>query len=90
MFRHAMFLVALISLPVLGGEPASAKVADSDAQDFVFFQESRPLLLRIHFRVAGRSYAEDWDDVMRRLFQFIDANGDGVVIPQRNCRRLRV
>lgn len=50
-----------------------------DIQDFVFFAQSRPLLVRAHVRVDGKSYRAAWDEYVNNVLKFLDTDGDGVL-----------
>jgi Ca2+-binding EF-hand superfamily protein len=49
----------------------------TDAQDFVYFGDSRPVLVRMHLHIDGKSYQAAWDAYLKELFKFLDINGDG-------------
>lgn len=55
------------------------RVGEEDAQEFVFLTEARPLLVRLHVRVDGKSFTDAWDEFMKYLFAYLDVNGDGVL-----------
>jgi Ca2+-binding EF-hand superfamily protein len=57
--------------------PPEAPKADRDYHDVVWFAEKRPVLLRLHLTVDGRPLASVWDDYVTRIFNYLDANGDG-------------
>jgi Ca2+-binding EF-hand superfamily protein len=71
-----MLLVLLLFLPAISAEPAPAV---RDAQDFVFLGETRPVLIRLHVFVDGKSLQSAWDDFMKYLFNYLDVDGDGVL-----------
>jgi Ca2+-binding EF-hand superfamily protein len=58
---------------------AGAAKADQDWQDLVYLGETRPLLIRLHVQVNGKSYQAAWDDFMKYMFKYLDTNGDGVL-----------
>src|SRR5207247_3281987 len=60
------------------GPAAKARVA-ADAQDFVFFSETRPLLVRLHVQIDGKPLQAAWDDFIKHVFKSLDINGDGVL-----------
>src|SRR5262249_12082753 len=62
-------------------EPAKAKVAKTnyDAPTFVYLGESRPVLVRLHVEVGGKSIDAAWNQFMESLFKYLDVNGDGVL-----------
>lgn len=57
------------------GPPAPA----NDVQDLVFLRGNRPVLLRLHVRVAGKPFTAIWDAYIDQLFAHLDVNGDGVL-----------
>jgi Ca2+-binding EF-hand superfamily protein len=52
-----------------------------DAQDLVFFHANRPLHVRIRIHIDGQAFQTAWQNYLRKLFSFLDANGDGVLNP---------
>jgi Ca2+-binding EF-hand superfamily protein len=63
-------------------QPGDQGAAADDVQEFVFLAESRPVLVRLHVRVDGKSLQVGWDDCMKYLFNYLDVNGDGVLNKQ--------
>lgn len=51
----------------------------SQAQDFVFMAEARPVLIRVHARIDGKPVQQAWKEFMQSLFRQLDTNGDGVL-----------
>jgi Ca2+-binding EF-hand superfamily protein len=81
--RPLIFFVALCLVPLLLAaddrpQPGSA-VPALDGQDVVFFHPARPVLLRLHIRLDGQPFQARWDDALRALFQFLDADGNGTL-----------
>jgi Ca2+-binding EF-hand superfamily protein len=88
--RLSMCLIAVIAVANMAsaGDPArasgpikagdTAKAAD-DIQDFVYLTNDRPLLIRAHIRVDGKSYREIWNAYVDRVMKFLDTDGDGVL-----------
>ncbi|HEX5272787.1 MAG TPA: EF-hand domain-containing protein, partial [Gemmataceae bacterium] len=70
---------ALAALPAPAAPPAPDAVGDDDVQDVVFFSDTRPVLIRLHVRVDGKSYAAAWEAYVHELFNYLDRNGDGVL-----------
>jgi Ca2+-binding EF-hand superfamily protein len=62
-----------------GGQGGGKPTANADAQDFVFFAESRPVLIRVHVRIDGESLDAAWQDFVGQLFKYLDTDGDGVL-----------
>jgi Ca2+-binding EF-hand superfamily protein len=59
--------------------PAAEPAKEDDVHEFVFLGEARPVLVRLHVRVAGKPVQAAWDDFMKYLFGYLDVNGDGVL-----------
>ena len=59
---------------------------DSDTQDLVFFEDSRPVLVRLHIRVDGdpflARFRQGRDEYIKQLFKHLDRDGDGVLDSQ--------
>jgi Ca2+-binding EF-hand superfamily protein len=79
--------VALASWMALAADkPGTDKPADnkqalavSDAQDVVFFSESRPVLIRLHVQVDNKPFEKVWEEYIAYIFKSLDANKDGVL-----------
>jgi Ca2+-binding EF-hand superfamily protein len=101
-----LVLTALVVIPVQAAPPAEDKgqrtgdkgQATSDAVDLVFFGDLRPVLMRVHVRIDGKSHAEMWDDFQAKLFKYLDRDGNGTLskeeaerapTPQQLIRLLR-
>jgi Ca2+-binding EF-hand superfamily protein len=74
-------IVLLFALTLLSPAPAAAPPAPPgpDVHDFVFLAEARPVLLRMHVRVDGKSVRQAWKGFVKHLFAYLDVNGDGVL-----------
>jgi Ca2+-binding EF-hand superfamily protein len=48
-------------------------------QEVIFFTEQRPVRVRLHVKVAGKTLVAEWKGQMRKLFDFFDRDGDGVL-----------
>jgi len=76
-------VVGLVGIGLASLEAASQKAKDQGQltkdhfQDFVFLGEARPVLIRVHVRVVGQPLHGAWHDFQRRLFGYLDVNGDG-------------
>ncbi len=64
-------------LATLPAEPVSAPPADS--RDFVFLASTRPVLLRVRVQIGGRPCTAPWEEFTRKLFAWLDRDGDGVL-----------
>jgi Ca2+-binding EF-hand superfamily protein len=49
----------------------------ADHQDIVYFAGPRPVLMRVHVTAAGRPLSAVWDDFVTKVFNYLDANGNG-------------
>jgi Ca2+-binding EF-hand superfamily protein len=56
--------------------------APGDTQDFVYFGDARPVLVRLHIHVNGKPLARSYDEFIDHLFQYLDTNKDGVLSKQ--------
>jgi hypothetical protein len=77
-------VIAAVALPALADQP---KPATDDVQDFVIFAESRPLLVRAHVRVDGKSYRAVWDEYVDRVFKFLEPVMHFEIPVDRGARR---
>ena len=59
--------------------PLPAPLSRAEAQDLFFFDDTRPIFIRLHIRIAGRPFQTSWNSYLDKLFDFLDANGDGVL-----------
>src|SRR5690349_9683134 len=59
--------------------PREDPSAAADVQDVVFFSEARPILFRLHLEVDGKPYTARWEEYLRKLFTYLDRDGDGVL-----------
>lgn len=69
----------LLAAPVAALLLASVAVAEpaTDAREFVFLGESRPVLVRLRVERDGQSLTATRDACMKYLFGYLDVNGDG-------------
>ena len=79
-------LLVLAVLPMLQADepdkpPEPAKVDDPgslpEVQDVIFFTHKRPVLLRMHLFVDGQASSERWEAFQKKLFAYLDTDGDG-------------
>jgi Ca2+-binding EF-hand superfamily protein len=71
-------------LALAGSQPreadfASQPPASTDAYDLVFLGESRPVLIRLHVRVDGKTLRQIWADFIDCLFRYLDRDGNHVL-----------
>lgn len=69
------FLKAGTELP----ENVWAVTPEEEVQDVVFLGETRPLVLRLHVQVEGKGFRTAWDDFARKLYDYLDRDGDGTL-----------
>jgi Ca2+-binding EF-hand superfamily protein len=62
-----------------GRKPEADSRTPSDAQDLVFWGETRPLLIRLHVTIDGEPFRHVWADYMSRVFDDADSSGDGLL-----------
>lgn len=51
----------------------------ADQHDVVFFAENRLVRFRVHLKSAGESLAQRWTKELRKYFDFLDRDGDGIL-----------
>jgi Ca2+-binding EF-hand superfamily protein len=68
--------------------PAAPPVAPgtSDEQTLVYLDASRPILMRLHVLVEGKPYPAAWDAFMKKMFAYMDVNGDGTLSKEEAMR----
>lgn len=84
LFPFAFFLFPFAFSLAPGADAAGADApgaAPLDAQDLVFFHASRPLHVRIRIHIDGEGFQTTWRNYLRKLFAFLDADGDGMLSP---------
>jgi Ca2+-binding EF-hand superfamily protein len=78
----ALAAAALASLGALAADqPAKPEKTTmrGDVQELVFFGESRPVLIRLHLQIDGKPFRDVWMQYIGKVFQYLDADGDGVL-----------
>jgi Ca2+-binding EF-hand superfamily protein len=72
-------LVALLLLPAPQARTASnlSPIAEKDGLELVFLGDRQLLRLAVHVEIDGKLLAVVWDTALRRLFDYLDRNGDG-------------
>jgi Ca2+-binding EF-hand superfamily protein len=77
----AIALVLLCGLSLafarVGPPSQQGQARDSDVQDLVFLGEARPVLIRLHIHIDGKTIEQAWDDFVKHVFAYLDVNGDG-------------
>jgi Ca2+-binding EF-hand superfamily protein len=61
--------------PPKGGDPGSAE----DVADVILVLEHRPILVRLHITIDNQPYTTHWEKQLRKVFDFLDRDGDGVL-----------
>lgn len=51
----------------------------AEAYDVLFFGTARLVRLRVHLRAAGEPVAERWTAQLRKYFEFLDRDGNGIL-----------
>jgi Ca2+-binding EF-hand superfamily protein len=51
----------------------------ADVQDVLFFGEKRMVRFRIHLNASGEPLSQRWKKQLRRYFDFLDRDGDGML-----------
>jgi Ca2+-binding EF-hand superfamily protein len=65
--------------PPAAAAPTDKALAGADMQTLIYMGETRPVLVRLHVLIEGKPYSTAWDDFMKKLFDYEDANGDGTL-----------
>jgi Ca2+-binding EF-hand superfamily protein len=75
------FLIAVLGgALVLAQMPAAAPPrSGDDTQKLVFLSDGAPVLVELHLRLDGRSFRSAWQQMMDKLFDYLDSNHDGVL-----------
>jgi Ca2+-binding EF-hand superfamily protein len=77
---NLQFAIYILFLSSSGSEAAApSRPIRDDVQDLVLFGEKSPVLIRLHLRIDGKPAEAAWGAFMRRLFDYLDVNGDGVL-----------
>jgi Ca2+-binding EF-hand superfamily protein len=67
------------SKPTSPAKPLPTGPVAGDAVEFIYFNDVRPLLIRLHVQIDGKPVEETWQESIRELFKYLDRNGDGVL-----------
>jgi Ca2+-binding EF-hand superfamily protein len=70
---------ASVALVATAADRTPGKPASKDAADFVFFGETRPVLIRLHVTIDGKPYQTAWNEFIDSVFASLDKNKDGVL-----------
>jgi Ca2+-binding EF-hand superfamily protein len=79
LFAAAAAALAAVWLAGADGAPAGGKAAADDAHDFVFFGETRPVLVRLHVHLDGKPLGKAYDELVDYLFKYLDTDKNGVL-----------
>ena len=55
------------------------KLANDDVESLLYLASDRLVVIRLHLRVDGKSYASVWNQMIDRYFRELDANKDGAL-----------
>src|SRR5262249_14295002 len=77
-------LAPLAWLPAMADQrqtasPMLATLSRTEAQDLIFFHDTRPIFLRLHIQIDGRQFQTSWSSYLDKLFDFLDTNCDLVL-----------
>jgi Ca2+-binding EF-hand superfamily protein len=82
----ALLLAALVAAPAADkvvpprpGQGETVPGSPSDVQTLAYIGEARPVLIRLHVLIDGKSPSAAWDDFMQKLFDYCDVNNDGTL-----------
>ena len=71
----AFIALALSSTGVMASTPAEP----NDAEDLLYFAKDRLIILRMHVRVDGKSFAAIGDEYVDGVLADLDKDGDGAL-----------
>jgi Ca2+-binding EF-hand superfamily protein len=76
-----LLLLASLSLIPAAAPPRTWTDApcDDEIQDAIFLADGGPILLRFRVRIDGKPLRAAWNAFLNDVFEYLDANGDGVV-----------
>src|SRR5262249_45282482 len=57
-----------------------------DTQTLLYLGDPRPVLVRMHVLIDGKPYSTAWDGFMKKLFEYLDVNGDGSLSKEEAAR----
>jgi Ca2+-binding EF-hand superfamily protein len=69
-----------------GADTEPGPTMTDDVQDIVFFSETRPVLIRLHIRLDGKSYQAAWEEFLRHLLGYLDKDKDGILSKEEAAR----
>lgn len=64
--------------PTVARKP-NPKLGNDDVESLLYLAGDRLVVIRMHLRVDGKSYAAMWEEMTGRYFRELDANKDGVL-----------
>jgi Ca2+-binding EF-hand superfamily protein len=78
-FYLCAFLAGLVLLAVAPPRKAIAAPAEGDVQKIVYFGDRGPILIELHLHIDGKPLRAAHDALMRKLFDYLDRDGDGML-----------
>jgi Ca2+-binding EF-hand superfamily protein len=90
-FARATLAAAVLLLGVATTAPAAdrdapatarkpqVQLANDDVESLLYLASDRLVVIRLHLRVDGKSYAAVWEEMTNRYFRELDANKDGAL-----------
>jgi Ca2+-binding EF-hand superfamily protein len=71
-------------------KPIDNPTVESDVQALVYLAPDRPMLMRLHVLIDGEPYTAAWDAFVKKMFEYLDVNGDGFLSKEEAARLVRV
>jgi len=75
-------LAALVALAAVTAAGAQGPAGPSGGQDVFYFGKDGPVLLRVQVEIDGKLVQEVYRDHLKKLFAFLDRDGDGLLSSQ--------
>lgn len=74
----ALAVAAAVALTTPAADPPPADPSQlEEVQDLVLFLDDRPVVVRLHLYLDGEPHARKWENFIKKLFAFLDRDGDG-------------
>ncbi|HKI31769.1 MAG TPA: EF-hand domain-containing protein [Gemmataceae bacterium] len=72
--------------PPLATVPPAVQGAPDETQTLVYLGETGPTLVRLHLIVDGKPFSAAGDPFLKKLFDYADVNGDGMLSKEEAAR----